>query len=135
MVPSVVVVVPVVRAVTREARSGQGEDGEDRHDDFLVVVRFITSSLSPLVGLTSVEAAARIDSDRGLRKKSLSREMAVARASGVGQKPRNFYLVTPNSYQRPNLGGTGDRRAPQNARGRSRVQVRVRRDEVRGASF
>ena len=71
VMPSVVVVmVSVVRAVAREARSGQGEGGEDRHDDFLVVVRFITSSLSPLVGLTRVEATAQKDSDRGGEKKS-----------------------------------------------------------------
>ena len=38
-----VVVASVMRTVSGEAGSGQGEDGERRHEDFLVVVRFITS--------------------------------------------------------------------------------------------
>ncbi len=38
-----VVATSVMRTVSGEAGSGQGEDGERRHEDFLVVVRFITS--------------------------------------------------------------------------------------------
>lgn len=61
------VVASVVRTVSGEAGSGQGEGGEDRHEDFLVV-RFITSSLSALVGLTHREAAVRELSDTATRK-------------------------------------------------------------------
>ena len=53
MMVVVMVVASVVRTMSGEAGSGQGEGGEDRHEDFLVVVRFITSSLSALVGVTS----------------------------------------------------------------------------------
>ena len=38
-----VVVASVMRTMSGEAGSGQGEGGEDRHEDFPVVVRFITS--------------------------------------------------------------------------------------------
>ena len=55
----VMVVASVVRTVSGEAGSGQGEGGEDRHEDFLVVVRFITSSLSARVGLTLREATRK----------------------------------------------------------------------------
>ena len=58
----VIVVACVVRTVSGEACSGQGEGGEDRHEDFLVV-RFITSSLSALVGLTEREVATDVESD------------------------------------------------------------------------
>lgn len=59
MMVVVMVVASVVRTVSGEAGSGQGEGGEDRHEDFLVVVRFITSSLSARVGLTLREATRK----------------------------------------------------------------------------
>lgn len=68
MMVVLVVVACVVRTMSGEAGSGQGEGGEDRHEDFLVVVRFITSSLSALVGLTHREATVREHSDTTRRK-------------------------------------------------------------------
>ena len=59
MMVVVLVVASVVRTMSGEAGSGQGEGGEDRHEDFLVVVRFITSSLSARVGLTLREATGK----------------------------------------------------------------------------
>ena len=67
MMVVLVVVACVVRTMSGEAGSGQGEGGEDRHEDFLVV-RFITSSLSALVGLTHREADVRELSDTTRRK-------------------------------------------------------------------
>ena len=66
------VVASVVRTMSGEAGSGQGEGGEDRHEDFLVVVRFITSSLSARVGLTLREATGKAIPDTE-NKKQFSR--------------------------------------------------------------
>lgn len=64
----VMVVASVVRTMSGEAGSGQGEGGEDRHEDFLVVVRFITSSLSAHVGLTLREATGKAIPDTENKK-------------------------------------------------------------------
>ena len=66
----VMVVASVVRTMSGKAGSGQGEGGEDRHEDFLVVVRFITSSLSAHVGLTLREATGKAIPDTENKKQS-----------------------------------------------------------------
>ena len=83
MMVVLVVVACVVRTVSGEAGSGQGEGGEDPHEDFLVV-RFITSSLSALVGLTHSKAAVRELSDTATRKIFLSIVVVVAITSSQG---------------------------------------------------